>query len=342
MALTAAAWVYYYSGLFALHLWWLRRRGQTVLILAGHRVLPAGSPVVREHLSLRSIIVTRENLQAAIRFLQRHFAFSGLAELARLEGGAASAGKMLCCLTFDDGYGDFGDHAWPALQTYGVPAVLFVPTALMGTSHSFWWDEVYYHGMKMTRAPDRGIPQDAAALIKQIAVTAPAERPRLIYRVIDLMQDWPWAEVQALCEALAAGAPGGSWRRYNKLLNWDEIKRLHGQGVEIGSHTRRHINVKNAPPAVLQEEIEVSKRELEAILQEPVMAFSFPGGHMCERAVQAVMQAGYVFSCGTRKGVNRPADGFFRLLRINLWDGMMQDFRGRFSPAVFALNLMRP
>lgn len=35
-------------------------------------------------------------------------------------------------LTFDDGYQDFHDHAWPALQAYGFPATVFLISGLIG------------------------------------------------------------------------------------------------------------------------------------------------------------------------------------------------------------------
>ena len=45
---------------------------------------------------------------------------------------------------FDDGYLDFAEHAWPTLQSLGIPAVLFVPTAFPDhPGPGFWWDRLY-------------------------------------------------------------------------------------------------------------------------------------------------------------------------------------------------------
>jgi len=56
-------------------------------------------------------------------------------------------------LTFDDGYRDFADHAWPLLRRYGFPALVFLATGYVGAT-SAWgaahggelpllaWDEV--------------------------------------------------------------------------------------------------------------------------------------------------------------------------------------------------------
>lgn len=48
-----------------------------------------------------------------------------------LFGGGVIAPRSVV-LTFDDGYQDFHDHAWPALQEYGFPATVFLISGLIG------------------------------------------------------------------------------------------------------------------------------------------------------------------------------------------------------------------
>src|SRR5688572_19329289 len=47
-------------------------------------------------------------------------------------------------VTFDDGYRDFAEIAWPILKKYSVPAVLFVSTAYPDCpGRMFWWDALW-------------------------------------------------------------------------------------------------------------------------------------------------------------------------------------------------------
>jgi len=351
---TVAAWLYYGSGLFALHLRWHRRTGRNVLVLMFHRVLPASSPMLQNHLSLRSIIITAENFARLLNFLPKHFRFAAMPEVMQ---DRQKSRENRCVVTFDDGYNDFLKYAWPILQQNKLPVTMFLPTALIGTSHRFWWDQLYHACMKMEHAVTRaGFGESAklaqglaaemfgeiAPLLQRIAQTPVAERAPLVYQLVAFIQDWPETRVAALLQSFdspIAKAPRSA--KENALMNWDDIKSLRQAGVDFGSHTRHHLNLAAVPVAQMQEEVAISRQELEAKLQEAVDSISFPGGHHSAEVLEAVAAAGYSHAFSTRKGLNRPGEETYRLRRVNIWDEMLQDFRGRFSPAVCALNLMR-
>jgi len=46
-------------------------------------------------------------------------------------------------VTFDDGYSDFGRHAWPVLRRLGVPAVVFLVHDRVGLGEPFPWEGRY-------------------------------------------------------------------------------------------------------------------------------------------------------------------------------------------------------
>lgn len=341
---TLMAWLFYQSGLFAIYLWWSRRAGRNLIILNLHRVLPADSPVLQKHLALRSLIVKQDNFENLLKFLKKYFCIRPLSEFAQITRHDDDFKKLYCIITFDDGYADFMQYAWPVLQSQGIPVTMFLPTALIGTAHTFWWDRLYHSCMHLEQLGNNENFDGAAPLLQHLIKVPAAKRPPLIYQMIEFLQNWPIAKVQAILENLepAAGENEQFMNEENALMNWDEVKKLRQSGVRFGSHTRHHLNLAAIAQERVQEEVVLSRQDLETQLHETIDTFSFPGGHFSPEALDAVAKAGYAQACSMRKGLNHAQkETRFCLKRINIWDGTLQNSCGHFSPAVFAFNLMR-
>jgi len=62
---------------------------------------------------------------------------ASVATSAALARAPAPAPEVL--ITFDDGFVDFADHAWPELRAAGVPVALFVPSDFVGRRATWDW-----------------------------------------------------------------------------------------------------------------------------------------------------------------------------------------------------------
>ncbi len=339
--LTLLAWGYYYSGLFFLHLRWRRRQGSDGLILMFHRVQPRASEVFVNHLGLPSLIISVENFRKLLDFVKEHFHPASLSAFSQSSISEEEMTKSLCALTFDDGYRDFLLHAWPELHRRDMPVTVFLPTALIGSPAKFWWDELYHACMTSEKYESDSSLDSAAGLAKRLLDLPKRKRSTAVYELIDAVQAWQPDDLQRLIETLSEKQNGNGVTQVNALLEWDEVRTLHREGVQFGSHTRHHCNLKTLSLDDAKHEIEISKRELEEILHEPVATFAFPGGHMTDESVRLLSTSGYTLACSTQRGFNRLGKDIYRLRRVNIWDGVVQDHRGKFSKAVFAFNLMR-
>lgn len=61
-------------------------------------------------------------------------------------------------------------------------------------------------------------------------------------------------------------------------MSWEQVRFLHRQGFEIGAHTRNHVDQGIVSGDEAREEIEGSRRRLEAELGSEVRYFSYPFG----------------------------------------------------------------
>ncbi|HWP02372.1 MAG TPA: polysaccharide deacetylase family protein, partial [Gemmatimonadaceae bacterium] len=64
----------------------------------------------------------------------------------------------------------------------------------------------------------------------------------------------------------------------SEWMSWEQVRFLHRQGFEIGAHTRNHVDLGIVSGDEAREEIEGSRRRLEAELGSEVRYFSYPFG----------------------------------------------------------------
>ncbi len=87
---------------------------------------------------LRGLYVTPRMFRFQMWYLkQAGFQVVSLKEIVDFAKGGNARGKNLISLTFDDGYLDFCDNAFPVLKKYGYPATVFVVSGLAGR-HNLW------------------------------------------------------------------------------------------------------------------------------------------------------------------------------------------------------------
>ena len=101
----------------------------------------------------------------------------------------------------------------------------------------------------------------------------------------------------------------------------DQLREMAGAGVEIGAHTRSHVDLGTLDSATrLRNEIVGSRDDLESALQRPVRYFAFPYGlpeNMSQAAFRIAYQAGFRGVCSAYGGYNRPTDDPFHIRRIH-------------------------
>jgi peptidoglycan/xylan/chitin deacetylase (PgdA/CDA1 family) len=103
-------------------------------ILMYHSVAESGPA------ALEPYRVSTDAFEAQLEYLRRH-AYYGMTvgEWAYyLDRHRVPPGRAVV-LTFDDGYHDFYEHAWPLLQAYRFPATVFVVAGKVGTTSD--WDD---------------------------------------------------------------------------------------------------------------------------------------------------------------------------------------------------------
>jgi len=232
-----------------------RAGGASLIVLGYHRIAAPGFAGGDDGSSepcdpgLFSACVDRFDEQ--LRCLKRQTQIVRLEEAIELAGGRISLRRgSRVLLTFDDGYRDNFDLAFPVLRAHGVPAVFLIPTAYAGTAHAPWWDRVAH---LLATAQRR--------LLNLVKHGQPAIDPPVL--------------LAHLTEAAESTAPPSQRRRF---LDWDEARQMQRAGMSIGSHTHTHPLLSQLTESQQREELATSRHLIATELRQPPLAVAFPTG----------------------------------------------------------------
>ena len=110
--------------------------------LVYHRI---DEPSAEPDLASGLISATPQEFRDQMLLVAEHYTVVSIHTVLAAQRGEASLPAGAVLITFDDGYLDFAEHAWPVLREFSLPAVLFVPTAFpeQPGGAGFWWDRLH-------------------------------------------------------------------------------------------------------------------------------------------------------------------------------------------------------
>ncbi len=230
----------------------------------------------------------------------------GLDECQELVASPAKIKQFFVMLTFDDGFRDNYDVAFPALRSAGVPATFFLCTSLIGSCFVPWWDQIAY----MVR--NSSARRLALSYPEELVVALNGNRESVITRVLRLFKASPTASTEEflaqVSDATGVPLPQSGQRRF---LDWNEAKQMQAAGMEFGSHTHSHTILSQLAYAQQRSELERSKRELEAALGVSIDALAYPVGSrnaFTDETKRALRECGYRTAFSHYYGTNTPPE----------------------------------
>lgn len=309
------------------HRW--RARRPSLLVLTYHRVLPAAHPDMA--FMQPGMVVTPETLRLHMRVLKEFFELVDLNDWAERVRSGRPVPLKACALTFDDGWRDNYEFAFPILRDEAAPATIFVVSDMVGTEKGFWPERLARALQRWASLPPGDCEREPAftwlrELVSATRVNGACDRDVIDAAIVRAKQhtddeiERRLAEIERHWHA----APAESVPR--DMVSWEELREMQASGVfSVGSHTRRHRRMQEGlAPGIVQDEILGSGTVLRERLGVETRLFCYPNGDWTT-AAEHVVRERYQAACLTKPGWNFIGDDVYRLRRINMHNDMTRD-----------------
>ena len=252
----------------------------------------------------RSLEVTPQFFARMVRRLRRsRLDLISLDEMHRrmVEGDFS---RRFLCLTFDDGYRDLREWAYPILREEGVPFAIYVATSFPDQLGELWWvvlETVIARNNRVglmiggrDRTFDCGTVAEKQALYNELywwLRRRPTESE--MRGIVRSLAAYYRVDIQSLCNELC--------------MSWPELAELASDPlVTIGAHTINHPALSRLPQDAARSEMELSRSVIEAALAIKPAHLSYPYGDRTaagNREFAMAAEVGFKTAVTARTGV---------------------------------------
>lgn len=213
-------------------------------------------------------------------------------------------GRRFVAFTFDDGYRDNLEYAWPVLKKHGVPYAIYIATSFPDRLGELWWVSLE----RVVAKSERMAVEVGGATRFFNCPDAAAKRRTFeeIYWWLRTIEDDAELRrvVRDLCKRYGIDpmAPCGEL-----CMNWGEIGRMAADPLcTIGAHTINHVFLTKMSESAARTEMKRSADIIEAALGRRPAHFAYPYGDASAaspREYALAKELGFKTAVTTRPGV---------------------------------------
>ena len=236
--------------------------------------------------------------------------------------------RRFACVTFDGGYKDVIESAYPVLSRHGVPFTVYIPSAFPDGIGEAWWI-----ALEQVIARESRLNLVVGREEKHFNIGSAAEK----YQLYDFLAGW----MRSLAPSDLSAAIKDLCTRYGvdlaalsreSSLDWNDLAKLAADPlVTLGSATVNYPVLANLKDAAALREITMGKAVAEAAFQRDVRHFAYPFGESASWSRKHALmaeEAGFISAVSAIPGVVE-AEGRtsqHALPRIT-WDGRRRSLR---------------
>ena len=259
------------------------------LVIMFHGVAPEIDP------NLNGRHMQAKQFETLLCYLKNTFNVVSFVDLMENKNNGQVFNKKTIAITFDDGFENNYNCAFPILQKLSLPATFFVLTGGLENESFVNWPDTFELIHRYTSVPSielNGITFDRKGKMffsKDLQCKESDYFKGLGEERYDMLEALKTA---VEFEKILQKAPKSTW----KLMTKSQIRDMSKSGIiEIGSHTHMHHNLGLIQHELAYKEMERSKKLLEDIIEQPVHSIAFPDGSYTNSVKKQALACGYKY-----------------------------------------------
>jgi peptidoglycan/xylan/chitin deacetylase (PgdA/CDA1 family) len=182
-------------------------------------------------------------------------------------------------ITFDDGYRDYYDRAYPILRELKIPAAVFLTTDFVDNA-GLIWTEALYLAVKTTNRTRVEVPWRTGEIV---SIANADEKRAFIVLAKAHLKGVPDADRKQWLSALfdRLDVPQHESGLQRQMLNWHEV-RASMEGTRYGGHSHSHPILSQLSEQGMRGEIEMCRQRLVVETGVAPTLFAYPNGRQAD------------------------------------------------------------
>lgn len=238
--------------------------------------------------------LTADIFRKQMKIIKKNFLPMTLKDLLSAhEQGRVPANAIV--ITFDDGYADFAEVAFPILEAEAVPVTLFVTTGFVNGDIWLWPDQIRY---AISKARTEGLTLQG--------INQPLNLQTQPLLAWDMISDYcltisnseKLATIDELFYKVGVQKPEVVPNEF-RPVSWEQIRQMIERGLDVGSHSISHPILTKLDENQLAQELKQSREKLQQEIGRPVDVFCYPNGEdtdFDQRVQEWIKHSGYRYA----------------------------------------------
>lgn len=232
--------------------------------------------------------------------------------IAGLKNGALPSRSV--CITFDDGYSDSFDVAFPILKNYNLPAIFFISTGYLNGGCMF--NDIIINAVRHAENTKVDLTELG---FSSYSLDSTSNKRMAIKEILRKVKYLPLTSRDITARQIAERLTTSPLPSNLMMHDW-QVKELQCAGMEIGAHTVNHPILTNINLDMARQEIVNGKAYLENLLGCRIKYFAYPNGlpvtDYTEEHVKILPDLGFEAAVSTCIGSAHTSSDIFQLPRI--------------------------